>query len=141
MSVVVVEVVGFRRNMATWRLWKTSPLRSRGGNVLRCGAQRGRLDDASRRFRRLDRCAVRLFGVEVWGRPLFDVLRRVGYLLGGVALDPALTAWENLRLVAAIGGVKTSEGELRAVLGAVGLWNVLRGCRVSSLLGRRRGFY
>ncbi len=34
------------------------------------------------------------FGVEVWGRPLFDVLRRVGYLLGGMGLDPALTAWE-----------------------------------------------
>ncbi len=63
---------------------------------------------------------MRLFGVEVWGRPLFDVLRRVGYLLGGVALDPALTAWENLKLVAAVGGVRASEGELRAVLGAVG---------------------
>ncbi len=58
---------------------------------------------------------MRLFGVEVWGRPLFDVLRRVGYLLGGVDLDPALTAWENLRLVAAVGGVK-----LRAVLEVVG---------------------
>jgi ABC-type multidrug transport system ATPase subunit len=73
-------------------------------------------------LRRLDRGTVRLFGVEVWGRPPFDVLRRVGYLLEGIGLDPALTAWENLRLVAAIGGVKTSDGELRAVLEAVGLW-------------------
>jgi ABC-2 type transport system ATP-binding protein len=90
---------------------------------------------------RLDRCTVRLFGVEVRGRPPFDVLRRVGYLLEGMGLDPALTAWENLRLAAAIGGVKTSDGELRAVLEAVGLWNMLRGCTVSSLLGRRRGSY
>ena len=37
-----------------------------------------------------------------------------------MGLDPALTAWENLRLVAAVGGVKTSDGELRAVLEAGG---------------------
>ncbi len=61
-----------------------------------------------------------LFGVEVWGRPPFDVLRRVGHLLGGMDLDPVLTAWEDLRLVAAVSGVKTSGGELRAVLEVVG---------------------
>jgi ABC-type multidrug transport system ATPase subunit len=55
------------------------------------------------------------------------VLRRVGYLLEGMDLDPALTAWENLRLVATVGGVKTSDGEVRAVLEAVGLWKRLYG--------------
>ena len=39
---------------------------------------------------RLDRGAVRLFGVGVRGRPPFDVLRRVGYLLRAWVWTPRL---------------------------------------------------
>jgi len=67
-----------------------------------------------------DRGVVRLFGVEVGGRPPFDVLRKVGYLLEDMGLDPLLTVWENLKLVAVINGVRASHGELKTALEAVG---------------------
>ena len=67
-----------------------------------------------------DRGVVRLFGMEVRGRPPLDVLRRVGYLLEDMGLDPLLTVWENLKLVASINGVRSSHGELKTALEAVG---------------------
>jgi ABC-2 type transport system ATP-binding protein len=122
--VVVVEVVGVSKKYGNVTALEDVSFEVKRGEMF-CvmgpnGAGKTTLLEGILGLRRLDRGTVRLFGVEVRGRPPFDVLRRVGYLLEGMDLDPALTAWENLRLVAAVGGVKTSDGELRAVLEAVG---------------------
>jgi ABC-2 type transport system ATP-binding protein len=122
--VVVVEVAGVSKKYGNVTALEDVSFEVKRGEMF-CvmgpnGAGKTTLLEGILGLRRLDRGTVRLFGVEVRGRPPFDVLRRVGYLLEGMDLDPALTAWENLRLVAAVGGVKTSDGELRAVLEAVG---------------------
>jgi len=122
--VVVVEVVGVSKKYGNVTALDDVSFEVKRGEMF-CvmgpnGAGKTTLLEGILGLRRLDRGTVRLFDVEVRGKPPFDVLRRVGYLLEGMDLDPALTAWENLRLAAAVGGVKTSDGELRAVLEAVG---------------------
>ncbi len=124
MFVAVVEVVGVWKKYGNVTALEDVSLEVQKGEMF-CvmgpnGAGKTTLLEGILGLRRLDKGVVRLLGVEVKGRPPFDVLRRVGYMLEGMDFDPALTAWENLRLAAAVGGVNASNDELRAALEAVG---------------------